>query len=351
MEFKKYPNITNSYAESFISNCRRIVPPTEVWVMTEKIHGSNFAFYTDGQEVRLATRNAFLAETERFHGSDRIFDQYKQAVLDLHQSLALPKPIAVYGELFGGSYPHPEVKAIDGVKPVQKGVYYSPDYCFMAFDVAIFPLPPTEEGEGEAGEPTFLSWDLAFTLCTKSGLPFTPALRQGTLDELLTCLDLNTFQTHIPNLLGLPPLLSKTAGSSNIAEGVVIRPMNDYRQRNRQRLMIKMKSEKFREKTPRSGGAPASTMEVAIDPAPYVNEARLHALLSKDSERTFTHPGDVIKALRDPFVMDIVEELDREHPLMASLNKFEKRALKKKIVYEVKGFLMTHANALIQGTF
>lgn len=44
------------------------------------------------------------------------------------------KQICIYGELFGGTYPNSE----SNYKPVQSGVYYSPDLHFYAFDISYF---------------------------------------------------------------------------------------------------------------------------------------------------------------------------------------------------------------------
>ena len=41
---------------------------------------------------------------------------------------------AIYGQYFGGNWPNHTGK----VKAVQKGIYYTPDHQFMAFDIKIF---------------------------------------------------------------------------------------------------------------------------------------------------------------------------------------------------------------------
>lgn len=45
--------------------------------------------------------------------------------------------IFIYGELFGGEYPHPEVNPVSGVQAIQTGVYYSPRIEYCAFDIAV----------------------------------------------------------------------------------------------------------------------------------------------------------------------------------------------------------------------
>lgn len=44
--------------------------------------------------------------------------------------------VKVYGELFGGCYPHKDVTpSKNKVKRIQKGVWYSPYVRFYAFDI------------------------------------------------------------------------------------------------------------------------------------------------------------------------------------------------------------------------
>jgi hypothetical protein len=63
--FSEYPHIANSHADKFLSKCRSVVPADAQWVMTEKIHGCNFSFHTDGTRVRVARRSAFLGDNAR----------------------------------------------------------------------------------------------------------------------------------------------------------------------------------------------------------------------------------------------------------------------------------------------
>jgi len=56
----------------------------------------------------------------------------------------------VYGELYGGAYPHPSVFAVPDLIPVQRGVWYSPQLSFLAFDLLLVPAP-TDDGDATAG--------------------------------------------------------------------------------------------------------------------------------------------------------------------------------------------------------
>ena len=45
--------------------------------------------------------------------------------------------VFLYGELYGGQYPHPDVDPVPGLQAVQTGVYYSPHIEFCAFDLRV----------------------------------------------------------------------------------------------------------------------------------------------------------------------------------------------------------------------
>lgn len=333
--FSEYPHIANSYADKFLTKCREVVLPGIQWVMTEKIHGCNFSFHTDGTRVRVARRSAFLGDTDEFHNSHLIKAKYEDAVKALHAAIGVPGAIAVYGELYGGGYPHATVKALPGVKPIQKGLFYAPDIHFMAFDIVLLT------------SGAYLPWDQAQALSAQCGIPFTPLLQQGSLDELLA-FDVETFETRIPPALGLPPLPHMTC----IAEGVVIRPMADLRFADNTRVIIKVKSAKFREVTKDVGKEAREQVPVLTiaNPAAYVNEARLRAVLSKRLEQKFAHRGHVFELVA-PLLADVMEELFREAPSVAALPAAELRALKKELADATKALLATHADALIADTF
>lgn len=111
------------------------------WVVTEKVHGANFCFITDGVTVRCAKRKRFLKQGESFfhyeHVLNRVQEKIKAAFFLAGAHHPVTKWVMIYGELFGGGYPHPDIKADSSVQLVQTGVYYSPTIDFYAFDIAL----------------------------------------------------------------------------------------------------------------------------------------------------------------------------------------------------------------------
>lgn len=194
------------------------------YVVTEKIHGANFCLMasrinsTETIQVKFANRTHVLGSTENAEdffgcfssGLLRTLEPLAKAVL---QEMDVEVQAAhIYGELFGGQYPHPQVAPVS-FQPVQCGVWYAPDLRFQAFDVAV----------DVAGSRRFLDFAVARDACNACGLMFAAPLHQGTLAE---CLDYPVeFETTIPSLLGLPKITPASDGTRNLAEGVVLRPL------------------------------------------------------------------------------------------------------------------------------
>jgi len=203
------------------------------YVVTEKVHGANFCVIASKPSpdsaviVRFAKRTAIiggLEDAEDFYGcrSAGLLRHLAPSaegafqILEASDSQESPlQAVHVYGELFGGCYPHPDVPAIPGMQPVQVGVWYAPDLHFMAFDVVV----------ETQGSRRYLPFDMAADVCRETGFMFAETLFRGTLAE---CSDFEIeFETTIPCRLRLPPLPLGASGERNLAEGCVVRPVGE----------------------------------------------------------------------------------------------------------------------------
>jgi len=181
---------------------------------------------------------------------------------------------------------------------VQKGVHYSPNLHFVAFDVHI--VTGTEKaskggGEGveeKKGEAAmFLDYDMMADVLKEAGFPLVASVvARGTFKEVEQ-FDVGSFESRIPEILGLkkPP--------NNIAEGIVMRPAKEALSERGHRFILKKKSEAFLEVAKSSRPASRSpspkasknavskdqkTIEhIGKDLERYVNENRLRSVLSK----------------------------------------------------------------------
>lgn len=281
------------------------------WVVTEKIHGANFALLSDGQAVRCAKRKALLAEGEDFFGHTALLPRLVPAVLRLHARVREQHPDAVhvtlYGELFGGAYPHPDVPTVPGVQAVQTGVYYSPRIEFCAFDLA---------REDAQGERHYLDAEVLLRLCEEEGVLAAKPLFVGSYEEALEYP--TGFESHVPGWLGLPPL------PGNLAEGVVIKPRMDLwvpSAKGRVRPVLKHKIAQFAEDERFHGAAkwkPAPVQGAWLSEEDlrglatgYANEARLASAVSKLGPPP-SESSPEAEALRRLLEEDLLEQLETD---------------------------------------
>lgn len=247
------------------------------WVATEKVHGANFCFETDGAAVEYASRTSRLGAGADFFNARTTMPRYHPFALEAFRLARAREPslrrLLIYGEYFGGYYPG--LPAATGLKKVQGGVAYSPEHHFYAFDVSL-------DGRGH------MDFEEARALLLAAGFPLVAApLRRGGLQELLE-MEVETLRTALPALLGHAPL-----GQWDIAEGVVIRPLRESAcPAGGERPMLKKKARAFWEATNQHGQAAkvrpqqaAGPVDAALERArAFVTENRLRAVISKSPE-------------------------------------------------------------------
>lgn len=229
MEFKKYNSIENSYQDDFISSITEQGFGDLEYVVQEKIHGANLSFITDGQNILSAKRTELILDSEEFFNSKFVLANYKDKILNLHKALSADintKTVTIFGEIFGGGYPHTDIPKDDTAKLVQRGIYYCPQNDFYAFDILL-------------NNDKYLDVETASGLFEKFGFIYAKALFKGSLKDCLAFS--NEFKTTIPSEHRLPEL------DSNICEGVVIRPIQPSFLRTGSRVLIKNKNEKWAE--------------------------------------------------------------------------------------------------------
>lgn len=198
------------------------------WVAVEKIHGAQLVIAVVGDEVRFGKRKAWLDDEDPFFGWQLIRAELADRARAVAAIAAAPL-VVLYGELFGGGYPHPEVEAVPGLQPIQTGVWYTPDLRWAVFDVLV------AAGEDDAGERR--SFTEVQELAAAAGLLVPPTIRRGRRTEVEAASE--RFPTEVPAVLGLPPI------DGNLAEGLVLR--RDDRARPGQATAYKRKIVEFDE--------------------------------------------------------------------------------------------------------
>lgn len=236
LSYEKIPENPNKWG--LTESDYRLFNKTD-WVVTEKIHGANFGITTDGSEVRFAKRKEFLQPEDDFFGYQSLKDKLSHQVKEICRILQAKTPwqkIYIYGELFGGEYPHPDVPAVNQLQAVQTGVYYSPKIEYCAFDII------GVKSENTA-ERYYLDYEIALKLFQQVGIMAAEPLFIGKYNDALAY---NIeFESTIPAILGLPKL-----PFVNKAEGVVIKPLHSiYIETAKEKIrpLIKKKIPEFAE--------------------------------------------------------------------------------------------------------
>lgn len=207
------------------------------WVVTEKIHGANFGITTDGVTVDFAKRKELLQPGEDFFGYLRKKAQLEAQAKEIFNILQAKIPnlqrVTIYGELFGGEYPHPDVAVVEHVQAVQTGVYYSPNIEYCAFDIAV---------SGDFGSQ-YLDYNITLQVLGEVGMMRAEPLFIGKFEQAFNYKI--EFESTIPQILKLPAL-----DKANKAEGVVIKLVKSIyveTKKGRVRPIIKNKISEFAE--------------------------------------------------------------------------------------------------------
>jgi Rnl2 family RNA ligase len=276
------------------------------WVATEKIHGGQLVLGFDGRALHVGKRKAWLRPDEAFFGWQLLRPRFAvaaEAALDRGGAA-----VRIYGELYGGAYPHPDVPPAPGMAPVQTGVWYSPTVRYALFDVL---------RHAEPGDPgLFLPYAEVAGIAAAAGLDVVPLLARGTrtsLDSVPV-----RFPTRVPHLLGLPEL------PGNVAEGLVLRP--DSPMAPADRPVRKLKIDEFDER--RFGASRKWDPWLHLSPAELrgiattmVNGPRLASARSK------VGPGAGDELL-DEVALDVMIDLAEAFPAaMGALDVEEETAL------------------------
>lgn len=202
------------------------------WVVTEKVHGANFSLVYEDRKLLFAKRKDYLSWDADFFGFQQVVNEIEDRVLQLFEALSLELKAdkhIIYGELFGGKYPHPDVPVDPDVEAIQTGIYYAPSVHFCAFDLAV------ENG----GKKAYVDYDKAMAYFDQYGIFYAKPLLIGKVNEVQSFnIRINS---SIPAQLGLPEL------AQNLIEGVVVKPLNHSHLNLSSRPVVKLKNPEFDE--------------------------------------------------------------------------------------------------------
>lgn len=255
MNFSKFSSLEN------VSNQRAMFAVLEQgisgpWVVTEKIDGANFCFYTDGDRVWVASRTQFVDGS--FFNCQDVIDRYSDAIKQFHASGGQKGILRVYGELFG---------------PKINGRINYGNRDFVAFDLVFVP----EGSDTEVHCNKLVAQDL----CKWFDIPFVPLL--GVYERFDDALQHTvTFRSN---------LTPEGHEGNNFAEGVVIEPMHAQFFANGKRVYFKNRAPEFMEiahvkrDVPKEAVVlPEQVQKLLEDISCYLTENRVYNVASKIGE-------------------------------------------------------------------
>ena len=312
--FSKYPSIELSDKDFVVNKIRNHGYEHIKYAITEKIHGSNTQITYDcvTGEFEYAKRSCPLEEGEHCYNVQQCFENLKGNVIDLVKYLTptLPKEldaVKVFGEIFGGSYPHPDVKRNVHASRVQKGVFYSPDNHWSAFDIA-YRLKGDETF-------TFLGASDFFLACDVCNIPTVPLLKVA--NNLTEALEYpNNGSSVVYKNYNLPEITSE----ENIMEGVVIRPFDKDLWMGQSRVILKNKNDHFKEKShvvrPEVTQNYSENLNNALaEAATYITVNRVNNVISHEGEVTENDIGRLIGLVAKDALDEYLQE-SKTYPLL-----------------------------------
>lgn len=320
MIFKTYNSIENAYQARVMDQIRLQGFGDEVFIVQEKVHGANFSFFTDGKEIKIAKRTAFIEKNEKFYNAHQILEQYRKNVINLFQKVKTIYPnvetVVIYGELFGGGYKHKDVEPVKNAIRVQAGIEYAPFNDFYAFDIKLNGV-------------TYLDTDIVNSIFEETGFFYAKTLFEGTLEEALKFP--NVFNSKIPTWLGLPEM-------NNMCEGTIIKTLKTRYFGNGARVILKNKNEKWieRSKVVRKQGKTVQktvhfgekAQNIWEEIQTYVTANRLNNVVSKIGEFEPKMIGKVIGL----FAQDVLEDFEKDFPsVFTTIEKDEQKRINKKL--------------------
>jgi len=299
MEFMKYPSIENSYRSKHIERWVSYFPQllTERYLLTEKIHGSNFSVMIDEDTVEFAKKSAKLGITEKFFDYQNTVKKYDNEFLLAQEYIKANDEIStirLFAEIFGGG--------------IQKGVFYGDEKRLRVFDCWL-------------NEELLPQCELIELLKT-IGIyhMFVPFI--AIVDSLEEALSYNTvFNSKLHD------------SDDNICEGLVIKPYDKvFKYGDGSIFYIKNKNKEFSEKksAPKVNFVPSEQLESAQhEYSLYLTKNRLDGIMSKHGEiDTDSQMGEYIKYMttdaREDYLKDNMEQFleleDKERGKLFSIS-------------------------------
>ena len=353
MDFKSYGEIENTYNQKIINKIYDFEFPAKEpkWYCFTKIDGSNFQCSIDEEDKFIVgTRSHYLGRDSDFQGYERamrnedvenklrkmkdlIFDNFYKDYQFKGVKTKSEFCLTVYGELCGGMYRHPDVEKVKGATKIQGRVDYHPDNMWVPFDILLRQID---------GNVFLCPQEMTIKACERVGLPHEPIKFIGSFEDCLN-FPIDFVDTTGHDLWGLPII------EKNISEGIVIKPNHGYWFPTGQRVILKKKGERFKERIEKN--REKNLQDLTLNELEqkycniyreYITESRLYSVFSKIgevNEKSFgTILGMFMKDLYNDFEKDYSEETHKLECEL-SVDELNLSKVRKIIAKEVTEFI------------
>jgi len=337
MKFVRYNSIENSYRQKTINYIVEQGFGAEQYSVTEKIHGANFSVWITKDAIQYGKRSGIVKDEEDFyahsHVTEPLEDNFRALWKEASDIVGNDDlTITLYGELFGGAYPHPDVERMAGRKMIQKEVAYGPDNYFSVFDLM---------SNGELQD-----YDTMQVLCRRYDIPYAKELFRGAFDE--ACAYPNEFQSTFPESIGLPAI------ADNICEGVVIKPVFPKFLMSGKRVILKNKNPKFTEKDNKLPKVPLPDLSevaqgVLDEMVTYICKPRLQNVISKVGVITDKDFGKLMGMM----TKDVIEDYrkDNEGEFECIEDKKEQKRVTKAVGQQIANLIRADFMNIVDGEY
>ncbi|WP_428070352.1 RNA ligase family protein [Chryseobacterium gambrini] len=332
-EFSGYEKMPNNLKKLGLSESDFSKMEKLKWVVTEKVHGANFSFVYENGSLKFAKRKEYLNWTDDFFGFQLVVSKLENNILRLFEKLSsdiAAEKYIIYGELFGGKYPHPEVAPLKDIHAVQTGVYYTPDIEFCAFDIAI-------ETDGSDSK-YYLDYESSVAYFDEFKIFYAKPLLIGKFNEAM---NFNIrINSAVPKEFNLPEL------NDNLIEGVVIKPFNQLDNNDFQRPIIKLKNPEFDEEEkfheaekwsfiPNVSSKTEELSFIVDELRNYVTQNRLKSAVSKIGTLDLNNHSRVSE-IKKEFLEDVITDFNENNDnLLNDLSPEDKTWIAERINAEI----------------
>ena len=309
------------------------------WVATEKIHGANFSFSYEDGHLKYSKRREYLSWNDDFFGFQLVVSRLEDPILRLFEYLSntiAGSKYILYGELFGGKYPHPNVEITNkNLQAIQTGVYYAPDIHFYAFDIAVV---------DDDGEKSYLDYETVVSYAEQFSIPYVKPLFIGKFNEAV---NFNIrINSPVPKELGLPEL------EHNLIEGIVVKPYQKDSTLFSKRPIIKIKNPEFEEEerfhqaekwsfVPNISSKSEDLSFITSEIKTYVSTNRLESVVSKVGALDLNNSQRMLE-IQSEFLQDVLTDFNENNGnLLAELEQEDRNWITERIKSDIQKVLVT----------